>query len=44
MNVISKAITFVVTALPPEKNLVPRFTEEGAQEMMQDALTAYQEG
>jgi hypothetical protein len=40
MKVIRKAITWGVTILPLKRNLVPRFTKEGAQETMKDALTA----
>jgi hypothetical protein len=40
MKVIRKTITRGVTALPLERNLIPRFTKEKAQETMKDALTA----
>jgi hypothetical protein len=44
MKVISKAIIQSVTTLPLKRNLALRFMKEGAQEMMKDTLTVYQEG
>jgi hypothetical protein len=44
MKVIWKAVTHVLHPSPLKRNLVLRFTKEGAQEMMKDALTVSQEG
>jgi hypothetical protein len=44
MKVISKPVTRGVTALPLKRNIVSGFMKEIAQEMIKEALTAYQEG
>jgi hypothetical protein len=44
MKIIKAFITQGVTTSPLKRNLVPRFMKKQAQEMMNDALTAEQEG